>query len=58
MLTRDQKALIAKMNVNGRQVKNAIRLGRFLARDENRAVTTEDIVRVLNKLNAFQERFA
>lgn len=57
-LNAESIALIAKMNVNGRQVKNAIRLGRFLARDENRAVTTEDIVRVLNKLNAFQERFA
>lgn len=49
---------ISQMNVNGRQVKNAIRLGRFLARDESRAVTSQDIVLVLNKLNEFQESFA
>ncbi len=48
---------IAKMDVNGRQIKNSIRIARFMAKEEARAVHAADIILVLNKLKDFQESF-
>lgn len=48
---------IAKMSVNGRQIKNAIRLGRFMAKDEARSVRSDDIIMVLERLQNFQDSF-
>lgn len=49
--------LLANQNVNGRQVKNAIRLARFMAKDQARDVDVQDIMLVLNKLQQFQHGF-
>jgi len=49
---------ISLMDVNGRQIKNAIRLSRFMARDNQRNVSAKDIMSVLNKLQDFQDSIA
>lgn len=49
---------LAATGVNGRQIKNAIRIARFIAKDENRAVHAEDVMTVLNKLLDFQNSFS
>lgn len=49
---------IAAMDVNGRQIKNAIRIARFMAKDESRSVHATDIMLVLSKLQDFQDSFA
>lgn len=48
-------AKISKMDANGRQIKNAIRLARFMSRDESRKVEAKDIIMVLSKLEDFQK---
>jgi hypothetical protein len=49
--------LLATQNVNGRQIKNAIRLARFMAKDASRDVDANDIFTVLKKLQSFQDTF-
>lgn len=49
--------MISKMDVNGRQIKNAIRLARFMSKDEARGVEAKDIILVLTKLQEFQDSF-
>lgn len=49
---------LAATGVNGRQIKNAIRIARFIAKDEARAVHSADIKMVLGKLTTFQDSFA
>lgn len=56
-LTSNEIKEIAGMDVNGRQIKNSIRIARFMAKDEARAVRVEDILSVLNKLQDFQDSF-
>lgn len=48
---------LAATGVNGRQIKNAIRIARFMAKDEARAVHSADIKMILGKLTAFQDSF-
>lgn len=47
---------IAIADVNGRQIKNSLRLAKALAKKEKRAVTGDDVLRTLNKMRAFQDR--
>lgn len=56
-LPADQIAEVAATNVNGRQIKNSIRIARYLAKEQARAVTSKDILEVLNKLLSFEETF-
>jgi hypothetical protein len=45
---------IATSDANGRQIKSAIRLSRFLAREENRAVSAGDIMMLLDRVHEFE----
>lgn len=47
-------AEIATHDANGRQIKSAIRLARFLAREESRAVAAGDIMMLLDRVHEFE----
>lgn len=49
---------IAKADCNGRQLKNAIRQARFLAKEHQREVRAADVLMILNRLSAFQKQMS
>lgn len=57
-LSAEDAAKIAAQECNGRQLKNVIRQARFLAAEQQRAVTAEDVMRILGKLAAFEKFMA
>jgi hypothetical protein len=48
---------VSKFDVNGRQIRNAIRVAHSLAANENRGIIPEDIFSVLKALRSFDEDF-
>jgi len=57
-LSAEDAAKIAAHECNGRQLKNVIRQARFLAAEQQRAVTAGDVLRILGKLSAFEKFMA
>jgi SpoVK/Ycf46/Vps4 family AAA+-type ATPase len=49
---------LSKWDVNGRQLKNSIRLAQFLAKDEKREVTVSDINTMLDRVTNFASDLA
>jgi AAA+ superfamily predicted ATPase len=49
----DEIRMLADHDVNGRQLKNSIRLARFLAESENRAVSGKDVADILCRVQKF-----
>lgn len=47
-------ARVAQTDSNGRQLKNAIRQAGYLAKEDGRAPTADDVLLILANLNAFQ----
>lgn len=48
---------VSKFDVNGRQIKNAVRVAHSLAVNENRGIIPEDIFSILEALRSFDEDF-
>jgi hypothetical protein len=57
-LTTAEMVRLASININGRQLKNAIRQSRFLAKEEGRAVRVEDIMVISDRLQEFERQLA
>jgi ATPase family associated with various cellular activities (AAA) len=53
-ISQDKIDSLANHEINGRQIKNIIRLSQTLALDDNRAVTYEDLNRVVEMTTAFE----
>jgi len=54
-LTKREIREVSKVGVNGRQLKNSLRLAKYLAKEHNRPVNKEDLMTILNRVRDFED---